>query len=124
VFHPFHHARIHPEKAAYVMARSGEMVTYGQLEARSNQGAQLFRSLGLRRGDAIALLFDNNARFFEICWAAQRAGLFYTAMSTRLSTQEAEYIIGDCGAKLLVVSASLAGQAATLLGRNPAVARR
>jgi long-chain acyl-CoA synthetase len=124
VFHPFHHARTHPEKAAYVMARSGEVVTYGQLEARSNQGAQLFRSLGLRRGDAIALLLDNNARFFEICWAAQRAGLFYTAMSTRLSAQEAEYIIGDCGAKLLVVSASLAGQAAALLGRNPAVTRR
>jgi len=124
VFHPSHHARTNPGKPAYRMARSGEVVTYGQLEARSNQGAQLFRSLGLKRGDAIALLLDNNARYFEICFAAQRAGLFFTAMSTRLSTQEAEYVIGDCGAKLLVVSASLAGQAAELLGRNPAVRHR
>ncbi len=124
MFHPFHHARANPDKAAYVMARSGEVVTYGQLEARSNQGAQLFRSLGLKRGDAIALLLDNNARFFEICWAAQRAGLFYTALSTRLSAQEAEYIVGDCGAKLLVVSAGLAGQAAELRGRNPGVVHR
>jgi len=124
VFHPFHHARAHPDKPAYVMARSGEVVTYGQLEACSNQGAQLFRRLGLKRGDAIALLLDNNARYFEILWAAQRAGLFFTAMSTRLSRQEAEYIIGDCGAKLLVVSASLAGQAAALLGRMPAVRHR
>jgi len=124
MFHPCHHAARNPDKPAYVMARSGETVSYGQLEARSNQGAQLFRSLGLKRGDAIALLLDNSARYFEICFAAQRAGLFFTAMSTRLSAREAEYIIGDCGAKLLVVSASLAGQAAELRGRNPAVTRR
>jgi len=124
VFHPFHHARANPDKPAYRMARSGEVVTYGQLEARSNQGAQLFRSLGLKRGDAIALLLDNNARFFEICWAAQRAGLFYTAMSTRLSAPEAEYIVGDCGAKLLIASARLADQAGALRDRNPALRHR
>ncbi|MDX1375582.1 MAG: AMP-binding protein [Burkholderiales bacterium] len=124
VFHPSHHARTHPDKPAYLMAHSGEVVTYGQLEARSNKGAQLFRSLGLERGDAVALLLDNNARYFEILWAAQRAGLFFTAMSTRLAAQEAEYIIGDCGAKLLLVSASLAPQAAALRARNPGVAHR
>jgi len=124
LFHPFHHAWTTPEKPAYIMARSGEVVTYAELENRSNQGAQLFRSLGLRRGDAIALMLDNNARYFEICFAAQRAGLFFTAMSTRLSTQEAEYIIGDCGATLLIVSARLAAQAADLLGRNPALQNR
>jgi long-chain acyl-CoA synthetase len=124
VFHPFHHAQTTPDKPAYVMARSGEVVTYRQLEDRSNQGAQLFRSLGLRRGDSIALMLDNNARYFEICFAAQRAGLFFTAMSTRLSAQEAEYVIGDCGAQLLVVSASLAGQAAERLGRAPVLRHR
>ncbi|TAK43350.1 MAG: acyl-CoA synthetase [Betaproteobacteria bacterium] len=106
------------------MARTGETVTYRQLEDRSNQGAQLFRALGLQRGDTIALLLENHARYFEICFAAQRSGLFFTAMSTRLSAEEAEYIIRDCGAKLLIVSASLAGQAAELLRRNPEVQRR
>ena len=106
------------------MARSGESVTYRQLEDRSNQGAQLLRTIGLRRGDVVALMLDNSARFFEICFAAQRSGLFYTAMSTRLSAQEAEYIIGDCGAKVLIVSASLAGQAQALRNRNPGVRMR
>src|SRR3546814_3267378 len=58
------------------------------LEARSNQGAHLFLSLGLKPGDHIALLLDNNARFFEICWAAQRSGLYYTAISPRLTASE------------------------------------
>ncbi len=124
MLHPCHHALSTPDKPALVMARSGETVTYRELEARSNQGAQLFRALGLTRGDAIALLMDNNARYLEICFAAQRAGLFYTAMSSRLAPQEAEYIIGDCGAKALIVSASLAGQAAELLTKVPQVRHR
>jgi long-chain acyl-CoA synthetase len=124
MFHPLHHARRTPEKPAYVMAGSGETVTYRQLEERSNQGAHLFRRLGLQRGDSIALMLDNNARFFEILFAAQRAGLFYTAMSTRLAPQEAEYIVEDCGARALLVSAGLAGQAAALAGRNPRVVTR
>ena len=124
MFHPCHHARSTPDKPALIMARSGETVTYRELEARSNQGAQLLRALGLKRGDAIALLMENNARYLEICFAAQRSGLFYTAMSSRLAAQEAEYIIADCGAKALIVSASLAGQAAELLTKNPAVRRR
>lgn len=106
------------------MARTGEVVTYRQLEDRSNQGAWLFRALGLQRGDVIALLLENCARYFEIYFAAQRSGLFVTAMSTRLSTEEAEYIVRDCGAKLLLVSASLAGQAEQLLGRIPGLGAR
>jgi long-chain acyl-CoA synthetase len=121
MYHPFHHAARTPGKPAYVMARTGETVTYRQLEDRSNQGAQLFRALGLRRGDTIALMLENHARYFEICFAAQRSGLFFTAMSTRLSAEEAEYIVRDCGAKALIVSAGLAGQAAELARRNPEV---
>ena len=106
------------------MARSGEVVTYRQLEERSNQGAHLLRRLGLARGDAIALMLDNNARFFEICFAAQRAGLLFTAMSTRLSVQEAEYVLRDCGARAFIISASLAAQAAALAERAPGLTAR
>ncbi len=63
--HPFHHAKTHPEKPAYIMAATGETVTYGQLDARSNQGAHLFRSLGLNAGDGIAIFMDNGPRYYE-----------------------------------------------------------
>ena len=109
--HPYIHAQNTPEKPAYIMAATGETVTYRQLDARSNQGAQLFRKLGLKAGDSIALQMDNNARYFEICWAAQRAGLIYTAMSSRLTAEEAEYILNDCGAKVFIVSVSQEKQA-------------
>ena len=102
--HPATHARTHPDRAAYIMASTGETVTYGDLEARSNQGAHLFRSLGLKTGDVIAILMDNHARYFEVAWAAQRAGLYYTCVSSKLQAGEIEYIIGDCAAKVLVTS--------------------
>ena len=41
--HPHHHAKTNPDKPAYIMAGSGEIVTYGQLEARSNQIAHALR---------------------------------------------------------------------------------
>lgn len=122
--HPSHHARATPDKPAVVMARSGETVSYRDLEARSNQGAHLFRKLGLQRGDRIALLLDNCAEYFVICFAAQRCGLIFTAMSTRLSASEAAYIIADCGARALVVSASLSDLAAALIGETPGVTHR
>jgi len=122
--HPHIHARTQPEKPAYIMAGSGEVVTYRQLDERSNQGAHVFRSLGLKKGDTVALMMDNNARYFEICYAAQRSGLFFVAMSSRLTTSEAEYIVNDSGAKVLIASVSLAEQAAGLLSATPKVAKR
>lgn len=102
--HPATHAKTDPDRVAYLMAGSGEAVTYGELDARSNQGAQLFRSLGLNVGDVIAIFMENNARYFEITWAAQRAGLHYTCISSKLTAQEAAYIIKDCGAQVLIAS--------------------
>ena len=62
--HPATHAKTQPDRPAYVMAGSGETVTYRELDERSNQGAQLFRSLGLKPGDVIALFMDNSPRYF------------------------------------------------------------
>jgi long-chain acyl-CoA synthetase len=91
------------------MAGTGEAVNYAELEARSNQGAHLFREVGLRAGDAIAIFLDNHPRSFEILWGAQRSGLRFTCISSKLTAGEVEYIVKDCGAKAFITSPSLAG---------------
>ena len=122
--HPYIHAKTHPDKPAYIMAATGEAVTYRQLDDQSNRIAQLFRAAGLRAGDHIALFLENNPRFFEICWGAQRSGLIYTAISSRLTAAEVDYIVADCGAKLFVTSKYLADQAAELAPLMKGVAHR
>jgi long-chain acyl-CoA synthetase len=119
--HPSHHARTNPDKPAYIMAGSGETVTYGQLEARSNQGAHLFRSLGINKGDSVALFLENTPRYYEILWAAQRSGLRFTAISSKLTAGEVEYIVKDCEAKAFIASESLAGVALPLAPLIPGV---
>ena len=52
-----------PQRTAYIVAETGQIITYAELEADANQGAQLFRSLGLQRGDHIALLLENHPDF-------------------------------------------------------------
>ena len=102
--HPSHHAKTDPGKAAYIMANSGETVTFGQLEERSNQIAHAFRAAGLKPGDTIALFAENSARYFEICWAAQRSGLYYVCISSRLTAPEVEYILDNSGSSVLIAS--------------------
>src|SRR5260221_5014710 len=116
--HPSLHARTMPDKIAYRMAGSGAAISYGELERVSNQGAHLFRSLGLKPQDHIAFLAENSLRFMEICWAAQRCGLYYTAISTHLTPGEIGYIVADCGAKVFITTehlAAIAGDAAEMI---------
>jgi acyl-CoA synthetase (AMP-forming)/AMP-acid ligase II len=122
--HPYIHAENTPDKPAFIMAESGETVTYKELEDRSNQAAQLFRSVGLKKGDAVAIFMENNKRYFEVCWAAQRTGLFFTCISSRLTAEEVEYIVKDCGAKLFVTSEAKAEVAKELLDLMPGVTTR
>ena len=96
------------------MAETGETMTYAGLEAMSNRVAQLIRANGLKRGDHIALMLENCIEFLPICWGAQRSGIVFTAMSTKLSHDEAQYIVENSGAKLLFASASLASVAGGL----------
>jgi long-chain acyl-CoA synthetase len=119
--HPYIHAQKNPDKLAYIMASSGETVTYRQLDDQSNRIAQLFRSLGLKAGDHVAFFLENNARFFEICWGAQRAGLIYTAISSRLTASEVTYIVGDCGARVFITSRYLSDKAIELAAQMTGV---
>ncbi len=114
--HPSVTAQTYPHKPAIIMGGSDEMLTYQDLDEHSNQGAQLFRSLGLVKGDHIALLMENTRQFLEICWAAQRAGLIYTPISTHLQRDEVLYILNNCGARLLVSSLKLAELAQQIQG--------
>ena len=102
--HPGLIAVAQPNKIAYVMADSGQAVTYKELNDDSCRVAQLFRSRGLQWGDHIALMLENHAIFHKICWGAQRSGLYYTAISWRLQQPEVAYIVANCEAKVFISS--------------------
>lgn len=112
-------AAAQPDKAAVVDA-AGAVLSYADLEAESNRIAHLFRSLGLQSGDHIAILSENRLDLFPVVWAAQRTGLLYTPVNWHLSAGEAAYVVENCGATVMIASATLADLATAL----PAVEHR
>jgi len=119
--HPVVYAEKTPNKTAITMASTGESLTYSELEAASNQVAHYFRTKGLVTGDHVAMFIENHLQFYVWCWGAQRAGLYFTAISTRLTAPEAAYIINDCDAQILLTSKSLAEIASEFRGDIPQV---
>src|SRR6516162_9092746 len=99
------------------MGGTGAIVTYRQLDERSNRLAHVFRARGLQPGDCMAIFVENQARYMEVTWAAQRAGLYCTPINSHLTAPEVEYIVDDCEARLLVSSKLLAGVAGELSRR-------
>jgi fatty-acyl-CoA synthase len=110
-------------KLAFQMSDTGEQVTFGQLEVRANQVAQVLRSCGVRPGDHVAVLMTNQRRFLETCFGMDRAGVYYTTISTRLHSDEVAYIVKDCSAKVLIVSSALAEVIEPLRALLPAQVR-
>lgn len=102
--HPEVLAQQWPDKPAYIIAETGAAVSFSELNDLSNQAAQLFRKLGLRRGDHIALMTENHPVMLQICVAAERAGLYHTAISYRLQKDEVDYIVADCQAKAFITT--------------------
>jgi len=117
--HPSVHARTDADKPALIVAETGETWSYAELDRRSNRVAHLFRSRGLAIGDTVAIFMDNVPEYFALTWGAQRAGLFYVCISSKLTAPEAEYIIRDSGAKLVIASAALATIAEPLAALIP-----
>jgi long-chain acyl-CoA synthetase len=122
--YPGTYAAKEPERPATIMAGTGETVSYGDLERRSVQLAHVLHEAGLRPGDVVALLTENNLRAMEVYWAARRSGLFISAVNYRLKPDEVAYIVNDSGAAALVVSAVQAGTATAIADQTPGVKLR
>ena len=122
--YPGAHAASRPDHPAIIMAGSGEQISYRELDEEANRLSHVFRDLGLQPGDHIAFCMENHPRFLAVCWGAHYAGLIYTAMSSRLTTEEMAYIIDNCGAKVFITSPYKADQAAALLDQMPDVELR
>jgi len=98
------HAHLRPLQPAFIMAGSGETVTYRELEARSNRLAHLLRNLGLKRLDHYAIFMENNSRYLETCGAGERSGLYYTCVNSYLTPGELAYIVGNSESRVLFTS--------------------
>ena len=121
--YPAVHARSRPQQPAFIMATSGETVTYAELERRSNRLAHFLRASGLRRLDHYAIFMENNARYIECCCAGERAGLYYTCVNSYLTAEETAYILDNSESKVLITSMAKRDVALEAMAQCPRVER-
>src|SRR3954452_449005 len=103
--YPGRYAQLHPQRPAFIMASTGEAVTYHDYEARCNQLAHLLRAHGLGRLDHYSIFMENNDRYLEACGAGERSGLYYTCVNSYLTADELAYIIDNSESQVLITSA-------------------
>src|SRR5215831_19200290 len=102
--YPTRHADLRPDHPAFIMASTGEAVTYRELEARTNRLAHLLRAEGLKRLDHVSIFMENHPRYIEACGAGERAGLYYTCVNSYLTPDELAYILQNSESQVLVTS--------------------
>lgn len=121
--YPAAHAAAHPDRAAVIMASTGAVLSYAELEARSNRLAHFLRGEGLSRLDHCAIFMENNDRYVGCCAGAGRAGLYYTCVNSYLKPDELAYILNNSESRVLITSRAKLEVAREALARCPKVTR-
>ncbi|MGB6120029.1 MAG: AMP-binding protein [Mesorhizobium sp.] len=102
----------YPDRIAFIA--DGKEISYRTLGERISQAIQLFDSLGLRPGDAVAQLSGNRPDLFCMVAAAYIGGLRSVTLHAAASASDHAHILRDSGAKLLVAEDYHAGTVAAL----------
>ncbi len=83
-----------------------------EMSLRSAEVAGAMAAAGIKEGDTIALMLRNEPALIEVMLAARQLGVFFTPLNWHFKSEEAAYIMRDCGAKALFAHTDLYRQIA------------
>ena len=93
--------RVYGDREAIV---SGDLrLTYRQFGDRVNQWVHLMTSLGVRKGERVAIISQNDHRMLDGFFGAPLLGAIYMPINFRLIASDFEYILNHAEAKVLIV---------------------
>ncbi len=95
----------HPQRPAVLCA--GKILTYGELDARSNRLANLLLKLGVSPGAPVAICAERSLEMIVGLLGIQKAGAAYVPLDPGYPKDRLAFILKDCGAKLLVAQPQL-----------------
>ena len=101
-------AYMHPDKLSLKDAQAGRRYSYAELNSRVNRVCAALDSIGLAKGDRVALLTYNGHEFLEAFFAIAKGGLVAVPVNWRLTPREIAYILKDCGVKAIIFDSEFA----------------
>ncbi|MDP6688987.1 MAG: AMP-binding protein, partial [Alphaproteobacteria bacterium] len=101
------HARVPANPGRRAVVEGERVLTFAELEARSNRLANGLLDLGLHRGDRVGLLARNCLEYMEIELAAAKAGIILACLNWRLGDRELQHCINLVEPKVVIAQADL-----------------
>jgi acyl-CoA synthetase (AMP-forming)/AMP-acid ligase II len=111
-------AVVSPRLEAYVEPSANVRMDYTQMNALANRCASVLTSLGVDKGDRVALLMPNCAEFCCLFYGAAKIGAVAVPLNTRLTAPELEFILSDSGSTVLFYGAAFASVAEAIKAGN------
>jgi fatty-acyl-CoA synthase len=93
-------ADLHPDKTAILF--EDQKITYAELHQRANRASCWLQSLGIEKGDRVALTLNNCPEFVELFLACARLGVIFVPLNFRSAPPELDYFLKNCRPRLLV----------------------
>jgi long-subunit acyl-CoA synthetase (AMP-forming) len=110
-----------PDEVALRLPDEGIEWTWGEYAQRVERAAATLHALGVQRGDTVAILMRNRPEQLVADMAAVHLGAAPFAIYATAAPEQIEYVIGDSGARLLIVDAVFEVTAAAVASRCPAL---
>ena len=115
-----HSAKRLPDKVALVAGNA--RLTYREIETRSDALARALVSLGVERGDRVAVFADNTPETVISFWAALKANAVIVVINPLTKADKLAYMLNDCRAKALITDGHLTNVFAEAAARSPHLA--
>lgn len=102
-----HHAQVQPDKPALIWY--GRAISYRELDRYSDAFARELHSIGVGRGDRVALFMQNCPQYLVAHFGIQKLGAIVSPCSPMFKTHEFGYQVQDLGVKAVVAADHLMG---------------
>ena len=109
------------QPTAPAVLQDDTVLTFGDLDERCNRMANVLVNLGVRPGERVALMFNNDYRFIESLLGAMRMGAVPVPVNIRMGDEAITYVIDDSDAVVLIANSDLADRAQRLVPHTPGV---
>lgn len=100
-----------------------EIVTYQELNERTDAFANYLLENGVKKGDAVSFMMINSPQFFYVLLGAQKIGAMAVPISCWWQASEVEYLLNDCKPKVLVVDPEYEKIVSSIKNKIPSVER-
>ena len=97
-------AKLTPDRVGLIDYASGEETTFAAWNARANRTANYLKSLGVCKGDRVAVYASNRQEYLDLFWAAPKIGAILQNLNWRLTVHELKGIIAAGEPVVLVYS--------------------